>query len=317
MAAWRCATACWCTARPHWAAAVRARDGRIHVASGRKPDLRPKLLGACPASRGVSQLAEVLAIVPIVKRRLPAAALPLEDGAVLGGDASWSPRSRRPCAARRAHGSAAESLAASARPGAGAARRCAGAELAAYHGVEHKAIGAYEQDGDAADASKEHDRCGSNLVAPLLATTTVGNVALRLRRARGTRRTRSRRIAAAMAVARRAVRLVRAPLAAPASRTSRRPGYEFQRLVGDAGAHGRAARGGAGGARGDPARRRRRAARRRRTLPWRHPPRAARTRPPVGRLRPARRDASATGYYSDAYFIFTRDLLGPRGAIRG
>src|SRR5262249_37764408 len=25
----------------------------------------------------------------------------------------------------------------------------------------------------------EHDRCGSNLVAPLLATTTVGNVALR------------------------------------------------------------------------------------------------------------------------------------------
>ena len=58
-------------------------------------------------------------------------------------------------------------------------------DLASYHGVEHKAIAAYEQDGDAADATKEHDRCGSNLVAPMLASTALGNVALRRAGLRG------------------------------------------------------------------------------------------------------------------------------------
>src|SRR5262249_58040478 len=55
-----------------------------------------------------------------------------------------------------------------------------GGELAAYHGVEHKAIGAYEQDAaDARDATKEHDRCGSHLVAPLLAANLAGTALLR------------------------------------------------------------------------------------------------------------------------------------------
>jgi uncharacterized protein YqhQ len=55
-----------------------------------------------------------------------------------------------------------------------------GGDLASYHGVEHKSIAAYEQDSeDAAGASKEHDRCGSNLVAPMLLSTTAGGVAVR------------------------------------------------------------------------------------------------------------------------------------------
>ena len=54
-----------------------------------------------------------------------------------------------------------------------------GSELASYHGAEHKTIAAYEQDEDAADAGKEHERCGSNLVAPMLASAAVGNVAAR------------------------------------------------------------------------------------------------------------------------------------------
>src|SRR4029078_7590168 len=54
------------------------------------------------------------------------------------------------------------------------------ADSAAYHGVEHKAIGAYEQDaGDARDATKEHDRCGSHLMAPLLAAIPAGPTLLR------------------------------------------------------------------------------------------------------------------------------------------
>jgi uncharacterized protein YqhQ len=50
-------------------------------------------------------------------------------------------------------------------------------DLAAYHGVEHKAIGAYERGSfDPADAPKEHDRCGSNLIVPLLALSTAGQL---------------------------------------------------------------------------------------------------------------------------------------------
>ena len=60
-----------------------------------------------------------------------------------------------------------------------------GGDLAAYHGVEHKSIAAYEQDGEAADADKEHDRCGSNLVAPMLGAAAVGNVAARRAGLRG------------------------------------------------------------------------------------------------------------------------------------
>src|SRR3954452_10915448 len=55
-----------------------------------------------------------------------------------------------------------------------------GGELAAYHGVEHKAIAAYEQGAeDAGDASKEHERCGSHLVAPMLASNVAGTLLLR------------------------------------------------------------------------------------------------------------------------------------------
>ena len=50
-------------------------------------------------------------------------------------------------------------------------------DLAAYHGVEHKAIGAYERRSlNPADAPKEHERCGSNLIAPLLVLSVAGQV---------------------------------------------------------------------------------------------------------------------------------------------
>jgi uncharacterized protein YqhQ len=48
-----------------------------------------------------------------------------------------------------------------------------GGELAAYHGAEHIAIGSYEH---GTRRAKEHERCGSHLVGPLLATATAGNV---------------------------------------------------------------------------------------------------------------------------------------------
>jgi uncharacterized protein YqhQ len=47
-----------------------------------------------------------------------------------------------------------------------------GSTLAAYHGAEHISIGTYEH---GEPRKKEHERCGSHLVGPLLATMAVGN----------------------------------------------------------------------------------------------------------------------------------------------
>jgi uncharacterized protein YqhQ len=49
-----------------------------------------------------------------------------------------------------------------------------GGQLAAYHGAEHMSIGAYEH---GESRPKEHERCGSHLVGPMLLTSAAGNLA--------------------------------------------------------------------------------------------------------------------------------------------
>ena len=61
----------------HWAAAVRDRDGEIQVASGRKPRMRG--VDGVPGVRGVVRLGEAFAVIPLVKRAMPAAKLPFQD----------------------------------------------------------------------------------------------------------------------------------------------------------------------------------------------------------------------------------------------
>jgi uncharacterized protein YqhQ len=104
-------------------------------------------------------------------------------------------------------------------------------ELAAYHGVEHKAIGAYEEDGEVDDATKEHERCGSNLVAPLLSAATLGNALARRAGLRGPAVDLGVGIgstAVALEVFGWSERHPRTGLA----RALRRPGHEIQRAVG-------------------------------------------------------------------------------------
>ncbi|HXR61864.1 MAG TPA: DUF1385 domain-containing protein, partial [Solirubrobacterales bacterium] len=51
--------------------------------------------------------------------------------------------------------------------------------LAAYHGAEHKTIAAYERGvEDVASVPKEHDRCGSNLVVPMMLLSAGGALLL-------------------------------------------------------------------------------------------------------------------------------------------
>src|SRR5262249_12066871 len=47
-----------------------------------------------------------------------------------------------------------------------------GADVGAYEGAEHMSIGTYEH---GKRAEREHERCGSHLLGPLLATTAIGN----------------------------------------------------------------------------------------------------------------------------------------------
>ncbi len=161
----------------HWAAAVRDADGEIQVASERKPELAPKLVARMPGLRGPLKLAEAMAVLPLARLRLPAARLPFEDwrvvtavGATLG--LTGLLRRRKPTSAFR------EGLvqAAGAVP---ALVALMDRDLAAYHGVEHKAIAAYEQGvDDVASVPKEHDRCGSNLMLPMMLLSAGGTVLL-------------------------------------------------------------------------------------------------------------------------------------------
>jgi uncharacterized protein YqhQ len=48
-----------------------------------------------------------------------------------------------------------------------------GSELAGYHGAEHISIGTYEH---GEEREKEHERCGTHLVGPVIATSALGNI---------------------------------------------------------------------------------------------------------------------------------------------
>jgi uncharacterized protein YqhQ len=213
----------------HWAAAVRAPDGGIRVASGPKPDFGAGALEGVPGARGVAKLAEAIAVIPLVKRAIPEVKLPMQDlrtmGAMLG--AALTGQAIRSSGARTIGRELTVGLVSLA-PALLALR---GGDLAAYHGVEHKAIAAYEEDGDAADADKEHDRCGSNLVAPMLASAAVGNVAARRAGLRGPAAEAAVALGSA-AVAVEVFAYAERHDGSAISRLLRRPGFEIQRLVG-------------------------------------------------------------------------------------
>jgi uncharacterized protein YqhQ len=153
-----------------WAAAVRLPDGSLRVASA------PKRFRAADVEslflRGPARLAEVFLLLPDIRGRLPEARLPFERPRVLTAMVAGVAVANLARASRTLTPAAQEIVAAVASlvPAALALR---GGELAAYHGAEHISIGSYEH-GEARE--KEHERCGSHLLGPLMATLTVGNV---------------------------------------------------------------------------------------------------------------------------------------------
>ena len=213
----------------HWAAAVRnAGSGELEVASGRKPRLHG--IDGVPGVRGVVRLAEAMAVIPLVKRALPSARLPFQDVSVLGVAAGASVTGA--LAKRHLRGAGGESIAAlaSIAPALFALR---GGELAAYHGVEHKSIAAYEQGSeDASDASKEHERCGSHLVAPMLASNLAGTMLLRRALEKPGPMAGGAVALASTAVAVEVFAWCERNSETRLARALRRPGFEIQRVVG-------------------------------------------------------------------------------------
>ena len=153
-----------------WACAIRLPDGRLEVASDFK---RYRSAGVTnPLLRGPARLAEALAVLPQVRRRLPEAKLPFERPRVLTAMVAGALAAQVARGSRRL-GPAAQELVAAIASLAPAAVALRSSDLAAYHGAEHITIGTYEH-GEARE--KEHERCGSHLIGPLLGTLAIGNV---------------------------------------------------------------------------------------------------------------------------------------------
>ena len=237
-AAWRCRTASSCTARRPGAAPSVTRTGRCTSPPARKPHLRARgaAADADPARparpcRGVCAPADGAT-------RAAAGALPVRA----------AERARRD-PRHRGRGARAPPLATLCRrAGARRGRRrvpagalaLRGPDLAAYHGAEHISIGTYENGG--MPAPKEHPRCGSQLIAPMVATSLAANVVARRRPpARGASRGssgrwRDRRLGRGLLVG-------RTQPVHPLARVLARPGIRAPAPPLDRGAVGRSARG--------------------------------------------------------------------------
>ena len=153
-----------------WGCAVRTETGELRVAAARKRFRAAEVRN--PLLRGPAKIAEVFSLLPVLRRALPEARLPFERPAVLAAMFASSAAVRLLRESPNVAPAARELVTGllSLAPAAFALRD---GELAGYHGAEHVSIGTYEH---GARREKEHERCGSHLVGPLVATSTLGNL---------------------------------------------------------------------------------------------------------------------------------------------
>jgi uncharacterized protein YqhQ len=209
-----------------WGCAVRLPDGTLRVASGEKPRLAPGV--QAPFLRGPLRLAEAFALLPTVRRSLPDARLAFERPAVLVAMVASAASARAVRTSPRLRAPARELLASlvSLAPAVMALR---GNDLAAYHGAEHVSIGTYEKDGERAE--KEHDRCGTHLVGPLLVTSALGAAVASRAPAEMRGPARVAGTLGAVAAAVEVFAWMERHRAHPLARALRRPGHELQARI--------------------------------------------------------------------------------------
>lgn len=153
-----------------WACAIRTEDGELKVAARRKRFHATQV--ESPLLRGPIRLLDAMSILPQIRHALPEAKLPFQRPAVVAAMVGSATVVRLVRGSPNI-GPAAQELVSGLLSVAPAAMALRGSDVAAYHGAEHISIGTYEH---GAKAEKEHERCGSHLLGPLLATTAIGNV---------------------------------------------------------------------------------------------------------------------------------------------
>jgi uncharacterized protein YqhQ len=207
-----------------WACAIRTADGVKVVA--RRKRLRASKVSS-PLLRGPARLAEAFALLPQVKRALPEAELPMQRPRVLASLAGSAVVLQ--AVKRSSLRPAARELVTALLSLTPAAFALGGGELAGYHGAEHVSIGSYEH---GESRPKEHERCGSHLVGPMLLTSAVGNLVAE--RAPRRIRTAARAVAglgALVASVETFGWMARNP-SHPISRALAKPGHELQHRFG-------------------------------------------------------------------------------------
>lgn len=207
-----------------WGCAVRDAEGVLHVASARKPVVAPRARRRVPLLRGPLVLADAFALLPAVRRELPEARLPFERPAVIGAIAVSVLGAQL---LRGARSSPAREIAVGALGLLPATLALRGPELASYHGAEHISIGTYERGGER--APKEHPRCGSQLIPPLVVSSLAANAAVAALPARSRGPARLVGMVASVVASLEAFAWMNRHPQHPLARALARPGLELQR----------------------------------------------------------------------------------------
>ena len=155
-----------------WACAIRTDDGEIKVASARKRAARAGIQQ--PFLRGPLRLAESFAVIPELRRKLPEARLPVRAAVRARRDARERARPSRSSARSPRLGDAARELLSGAL--VARRRRCSRSAAASWPPTTAPSTSRSARYEHGEKRAKEHERCGSHLIGPLLAASAVGNV---------------------------------------------------------------------------------------------------------------------------------------------
>jgi uncharacterized protein YqhQ len=208
-----------------WACAVRLRDGRLKVVARRKRVQATRITN--PLLRGPARLAEAVSLLPLLKRELPEAELPFQRPHVLAAMAGTVAASG---AVRRSSlRPAARELVTSLLALGPAHLALRGGEPAAYHGAEHVSIGTYEH---GEERPREHERCGSHLVGPMIVTSAAASLLSELAPPRYRQPAKAAGALGALAASTEIFGWMTRNPAHPLARALARPGHELQHRVG-------------------------------------------------------------------------------------
>lgn len=205
-----------------WACAVRLSNGELKVVARRKRFRASKVRS--PLLRAPARLAEAFAVLPAVRRALPEARLPFQRPRVKAAFVASSLAVRAIRGSSRI-GPLGKELSGAALALLPAAISLRGSELTAYHGAEHAAIGSYEHE---KPRGRVHERCGSNLIVPVIAGSIVSSALAARLPWRAQRLARVGGQVASVAVAGELLGWALAHPDEPLSRAIRRPGLELQ-----------------------------------------------------------------------------------------